>query len=423
MGRVTCALAICFGSCISAPASAEVVPELGVSARYLYHHETDHEHGELTLRPSIEVVGERTLLRVSGRLRTLSSELLDLKPPVVRFYDPASRPRAVGKDTVAELREAYLSWWSRDWQLSLGRQLVNWGKLDGYKVLDAVNPQDFREYILEDFDESRIGTWGIRIERAGPRWGWQFLWSPDRTTHDLADPGTAFELSAPRFQPDANLSLPTAITRLAPDRDLFAMQISRTSTNTDWRLVFIDGFEYEPLARLRSGDIVLLHPKRRMVGGNVERATGPIVLRAEAAYRFDRQLARQAGVIGDAAVVDQVTAGVGIDYAAPGSWHVGFQLIRDHIPDAPSDLTRSATDSLSTLNVRRTFLNDKLGVDLRWYSSFDDKDGLVRLKLSYDSDTAGKVTVGADHFYGTSDGLFGQFDAQERVYVMWEQTF
>jgi len=51
----------------------------------------------------------------------------------------------------AELREFYLE---TDWGKSyftFGKQQVVWGKADGLKVLDVVNPQSFREFILEDF--------------------------------------------------------------------------------------------------------------------------------------------------------------------------------------------------------------------------------------------------------------------------------
>jgi len=48
--------------------------------------------------------------------------------------------------------------------LVLGRQQNVWGKADGLKVLDLVNPQDFRELILDDFDDSRIPLWAVNAE-------------------------------------------------------------------------------------------------------------------------------------------------------------------------------------------------------------------------------------------------------------------
>ena len=54
-----------------------------------------------------------------------------------------------------ELREFYL-------EAIRGRVILHsasssrMGKADGFKVLDVANPQSFQEFILEDFDNSRI---------------------------------------------------------------------------------------------------------------------------------------------------------------------------------------------------------------------------------------------------------------------------
>ena len=43
------------------------------------------------------------------------------------------------------LREAYVDTEVGDWDLRLGKQQVVWGTADGIKLLDIVNPTDFRE--------------------------------------------------------------------------------------------------------------------------------------------------------------------------------------------------------------------------------------------------------------------------------------
>jgi hypothetical protein len=54
------------------------------------------------------------------------------------------RPGQIGQEQEAGLRELYLeAEWGRSY-LTLGKQQVVWGKADGLKVLDVVNPQSFR---------------------------------------------------------------------------------------------------------------------------------------------------------------------------------------------------------------------------------------------------------------------------------------
>jgi len=51
------------------------------------------------------------------------------------------------------------------------------------------------------------------------------------------------------------------------------------------------------------------------------------------------------------------------------------------------------------------------------------ESGLVRPKVSYEWQDDFKVWVGADVFYGDKMGLFGQFDANDRIIVGMEWGF
>ncbi len=82
---------------------------------------------------------------------------------------PVDRWQVAGTRSLeAELRELHLDWRVRlgraRLDLRLGKQQVVWGQSFGLRVLDIVNPQDFREFILDDFDESRIPLWGVQVE-------------------------------------------------------------------------------------------------------------------------------------------------------------------------------------------------------------------------------------------------------------------
>lgn len=64
------------------------------------------------------------------------------------------------------LREAYVDHWvGEDWLVGVGKKQVVWGTADGIKLLDIINPTDFREFSQADFEESRIPVWMITAER------------------------------------------------------------------------------------------------------------------------------------------------------------------------------------------------------------------------------------------------------------------
>ena len=63
------------------------------------------------------------------------------------------------------LRELYIDTSAYDWDLRIGKQQVVWGTADGIKLLDIVNPTDFRELNQNAFEDSRIPVWMINAER------------------------------------------------------------------------------------------------------------------------------------------------------------------------------------------------------------------------------------------------------------------
>ncbi len=63
------------------------------------------------------------------------------------------------------LREFYFDTEAAGWSFRLGKQQVVWGTADGLKLLDIINPADFRELNQNVSEDSRIPVWMINAER------------------------------------------------------------------------------------------------------------------------------------------------------------------------------------------------------------------------------------------------------------------
>ncbi|MDX1778021.1 MAG: DUF1302 family protein, partial [Thermodesulfobacteriota bacterium] len=59
------------------------------------------------------------------------------------------------------LREFYFDYHSNDWEIRIGKQMIVWGEIDGFRLLDLVNPFDLRQFILDEYEDSRIPQWGV----------------------------------------------------------------------------------------------------------------------------------------------------------------------------------------------------------------------------------------------------------------------
>jgi hypothetical protein len=63
------------------------------------------------------------------------------------------------------LREFYFDVPAAGWDFRLGKQQVVWGTADGIKLLDVINPTDFRELNQNVFEDARIPVWMINAEK------------------------------------------------------------------------------------------------------------------------------------------------------------------------------------------------------------------------------------------------------------------
>ncbi|NOQ88012.1 MAG: hypothetical protein GQ550_03730, partial [Gammaproteobacteria bacterium] len=155
---------------------------------------------QLMIEPELETdIGEDSKITTIVRLRTDAKDKL-----------------SPGDHNQAELRELYLDTTINDSIVILGKQQVVWGKSDGLKVLDIVNPQNFREFILDDFDQSRTPLWTINTEIPINNVTLQLLLIPDQTYHEFATPGSSYQFTSPIIipptPPGANVVINPTIT-------------------------------------------------------------------------------------------------------------------------------------------------------------------------------------------------------------------
>lgn len=412
---------------ISLPVAAELSDDLSLGVELGYSTATASDArnvgGDATIDLGIDRdLGDTLSMTLSGRLR---GEQFDrLRPGNVDFasYDGASRPAQLGSHGSAELRDAYLDVRLSNGLIRLGKQQIVWGALDGIKVLDAVNPASFERFILDDFDDARIGLWSALLDLSIGEWRGELALIPDATTHDVPAAGSWFEPIAPRYRfgsPSDAPALPQRALGSIEQEGSAALRLSRYIRGIDLQFVALSGVDFEPLGRVvvESGDPLLetYHRRRSLFGLSATGSVGPFVLRTEVAYQPNRHLPTR-----DAQGLDEVTANqwrgaIAADFNAPLDVFLNVQLLVDHIEDAPQALVRPQTDRLLTITARRSFRYDAIVADLRLYRSLSDDDELLRAKLRWSLGDRLALSLSAERFSGTSEGIFGQFADRDLV--------
>ena len=416
--------------------AAAEVDSLSMSSNLTYGYGSEVEssiQGELELAPEIEAsFSQRASLVASARLRLDAEDELEPDGHSYDTYSGASRPASLGDTGSAELRDFYLEFRAENGLARFGKQQIVWGRLDGIKVLDLLNPQDFREFIVDDFGDSRIGLWSAYFDYSVGDWRAELALVPDSTGHAIPASGAWFELTAPRFRygADPGQAAPPVVTvepGHALDDTAVGLRLSRPIGAAEFSAVAYTGIDPEPLGRLvlRNGQptVERFYERRDAIGFSFDMGLGPAVARVEYAYQPERVFNTRSTSMLDTAELDQHRGAIGVDIDAPGGVFVNVQYLVDSVSAAPDDLVRPAEDRIGTLFLKKNFAYDTISLEARWYHSFTDDDDLASLSVEYAFSDSTTLELAAQAFSGNDGGLFGQFAERDRIIISLRHIF
>lgn len=340
-------------------------------------------------------------------------------------YSSINGPISHSHEAVLEIAEAYVEFEAFDANWTLGKQQVVWGEADGIKVLDLVNPQDLREFNLDSFEESRIPTWMVNAEfelTAFEESTLQFLLIPDMTFNRLADSGTDFDVSTPFLRPRLDSGLLVSAKGLErPSGELEAgVRWSIYLDGWDFSFIYLNHYHDLPVIyRTPDGagrvEVSPVYQRNNVYGMSASNAFDDWVMRLEVGYNSSnyhtsRDLSAQ-GVRNSSAI----NSVLGLDYHGFSDMLVSYQWFQTTLADYTDDILRDQFNMMHTIIVRQDFWNDTL--TLKWFGLFDHQsdDGELRAEVMYRYSDSLSMWAGVDLFYGRQEGLFGQFNDNDRL--------
>jgi Protein of unknown function (DUF1302)/AMIN domain len=399
--------------------------------------DTGNQKFETLLEPRLDV-DFASGSRLVGIARIRLDAVGDLGPFPSRpdNYSGANGP--IFNDEYAELslRELYLDaqWAGAYWRL--GKQQVVWGQADGIKVLDVVNPQSFREFILDDFDDSRIPLWMVNVEVPLGEGGLQLLWVPDTTYHELAEADSPYFLTSPKWVP----SIPTGTGArvdsfdkpddILEDSDLGARYTAFLG-GWDISLNYLYHYQdypvlYQQLEAQNGVEVVRITPtykRNNLFGGTLSNAFNELTLRAELAYSTDTYHTTDSPAHRGIRNSSEFASVMALDWQYSGDGLLSAQWFASHLPDYSRDIVRDENENTVSLLFQQSFANETWQLRVLGLYSLDDEDTLLQLKLKYWLLSNLELWVGGDIFNGTRHGTFGQFEEQSRALLGLEYGF
>ena len=403
-------------------------------------------HGALKNETSFFLSGEKRLDKLQNRL--------DLKPEasfgggwefrgrVLGWYDAAMDIEATNATdltsaikqhyrTYLQSKEAYLLYGGDAFDFRIGQQQIVWGKTDGLRMLDIINPLDMREFMLDDFLDSRIGLWAARLnwyaDIGGSQHEFEFIVIPDARPMQLAPLGSRWAFAQPAVPAGVAVALQGGAEPSWRPSDAEAGMAWRANVDGwDLSLNWFYGWKDSPNLQksLTPGLLTLTPVYQRMntVGGSFSNAFGPMVLRGELAVNIGEGI-NKTGTTPLTSVGRKTTvnAAFGVDYTK-NNWRISPQLFIRHLPGRDTTIAEDQTSGFVSLMISTDYMNEKLKPEVIGLYDWAGGSWMLRPKLAYEFSDQIMARLGADLF-GGSTGFFGQFDKNDRVYTEVEYTF
>ncbi len=357
------------------------------------------------------------------------------------------------------VREAYGQLRKPHYTVGIGRQTVTWGKLDNTIILDAVNPQDYRQFILFNKQERKEPALMATYEYRQEGWNFEGIFMPFFQTTLVNFFGTDWSL----FQhlkeaisggtyAQSTKDIVNGITTKSKDRlDAYTLKNSQAGVRLRSKIKDIDygvyylyaydsvptlreqtatgikvkKFLYEPTgdnltdlvaAGPSSDDLILLeeHPRVHMIGFDYETVVGQYGVRGEVGYFTGKAYIRR-----DFSYVrkDTVMFGFGIDHTTAGDVYYNVQLIQNAILNYEDLYAQEQVDSRLTFKARKDLLRGRLAANLDSSFSFSYHDWMLNPELTYKFNNGLDASFGGFIFEGGPTSFFGKFSTQDLIYL------
>ena len=360
---------------------------------------------------------------------------------------PWTQPLLEGAQGRLELREFYLQGYRNGWSWTVGKQQIVWGNSDKLRVLDRVNPFNFELFILPDFADSRIPLWSLNLELVfSEKWEieneflqestLQWIWLPDTTYHHFPQNGL-FAFTSPIFNPLSNATLPTTVNQANKPNHFFSDSDVGFQWSTFWQgwdltLNYLYHYDDTPVFRrdLILGpqapmvDVTPEYYRVHMIGGSASTALGNHVLRTEIAWLLDKPLLTESLLDNDGIITTTETSTVlGWDWYGWEDQVFSLQWFNSFIPSHAHESTRDRVESTVTFFWKAEIQDAKWIPQILCLQSINRGDGLFSPRLTHVWNDDLLLSVGVDVFYGSGEGLFGQFNRNDRVTTQIECHF
>ncbi|PWB35475.1 hypothetical protein DCO48_02655 [Pseudomonas sp. SDI] len=400
-----------------AAAQANLMPEhaeaeIGVASAVRLHGDDRVTQKALYFKAALEHSWDSGYYKARGRVR------YDFR------YDgnsPYSREARDDYRFSADWRELYWGHYVGDGELTAGWQQVVWGRADELRVLDQINPIDYREGLTALLEDSRIAVPMLRFTQPLGEWELEALWTTQFIKNQLPAEGSEFD--APLFaRPDpSQFALVSKPGYDGADGFGYGLSANGRVGRLDLSVVALNARQQDPVYAVRGvtddGLLALERqfPRYTMLGSGLAYDAGhSVVIRSEVAYFDHWRVSNPYRTYGS----DQspmLKALLGVDYLWR-NWLISVQWQEQQLLDWQQGMLQDRREHLFTLSGEGNHFQDRLKTRLVLAMSPPAGDDLLLQGIfTYKPVDWLKLGLEVDVFAGRQDRPFGEYDQRDQV--------
>lgn len=353
----------------------------------------------------------------------------------------------VGAVEEIDFNEVYYKHYGEQYNFTIGKNIVIWGKGDKVHVLDNINAEDLSDFINPEYKERQIGEEMIKIDRffRGGNANLEFIYTPDFSPHRFAnDPDSplgnwVINPFAGQFtlKEIANKNNKTEtqvfedIEDSIPDEDnQFGLRFTDSRGGTDYGFSYYHGYLRTPSynkkafaqsigqdfnVRLKAAD--LKYDEVDVFGFELAKVIADINSRLELAYyRTDDTDGNDLNVRNN-----KIAWVIGGDRDLPiSNLNLNLQFTGEKILDDDEvkgnkyhidyNSDGDYTTNRAILKLEDSYQNEKIIPELTWVYNLKDHDYSLKAAIDYELKQDLVLTFAHKIFRGDSDTQLGQFE-------------
>ncbi len=316
-----------------------------------------------------------------------------------------------------ELRELYVQGRIGNLDVTLGRQIVVWGKSDSLRVVDVLNPLDNREPGMVDIEDLRLPLAMSRFDYYHAQWRLTAL-----AIHEIR-----FDKSPPLgsdFYPSP-VALPDEIVPDARSDTEYGLALAGRFSGWDLSFHWADYYDDQAHLVMNQGSPQRQHSRLNMGGMAFNLASGAWLWKTELAWIDGLQFSTGADQ-----TWSRVDLMVGADYNGWTDSVVSLEIANRHLLDYESKLAQGADGSdqdvpQTALRLQRDLLHQTLHLTALalLIGKPDDSLQVLRVSLGYDLRDALTLTAGAIDYRAPADSPRAAAADNDRMFMELRYTW